>query len=112
MNSTECQLQRSHLWEKTHLLNFFLGQEALSSEGSNTSTVLRLRGKLNLPPTLMLQQVKLAGAGDMFRWRQLVKQIKPHAYFDSLIQRRHNELEWLEQPPKDKERFQAVDESG
>ena len=36
---------------------------------------------------------EIAGAGDMFRWRQLVKQIKPHA-FDSLIQRRQRGNGW------------------
>ena len=51
--------------------------------------------------------VKLARAGDVFGWRQLVKQIKPRV-FNSLAQWRQNELE--EQRPESKEQLvQIVD---
>ena len=52
--------------------------------------------------------VEVARAGDMFGWRHLVKQIKPRV-FNSLMQRRQEGM--AGEPPKDKQRFQAVEEA-
>ena len=49
--------------------------------------------------------VKIARAGDVLGWRQLVKQIKPNV-FKSLVQWQQNELE--EQKPKSKEQLVQV----
>ena len=51
---------------------------------------------------------EIAGAGDMFRWRELVKRIKP-SVFNSLVQWRQNELDG--QRPDSKELFRVVDEA-
>ena len=52
--------------------------------------------------------VEITRTEDEIGWRQLVKRIKPSA-FNLLIQRRQERM--AGEPPKDKERFQAVDEA-
>ena len=66
------------------------GQEAPSSEGSDT-LLPEIPAQVESASDAYSTAVKLARAGDVFGWRQLVKQIKP-SVFKSLVQWRQNEL--------------------
>ena len=81
------------------------GKEALSSEGSNPQ-LSKITGQVESAPDAYSAAGEIAGTGDMFRWRELVKRIKPRV-FNSLVQWRQDELEG--QRPDSKELFQVVD---
>ena len=83
------------------------GQEAPAVEGSDTQ-LPEIPERVESAAEAYSTAVKLARAGDVFGWRQLVKRIKPKA-FNSLKQRRQEGLDG--EPPKSEERFQAVDEA-
>ena len=83
------------------------GQEAPAVEGSDTQ-LPEIPEQVESASDAYEAALKLARAGDMLGWRQLVKRIKPGA-FKSLVQRRQEGM--AGEPPKDKERFQAVDEA-
>ena len=75
------------------------GQEAPAVEGSDTQ-LPEIPEQVESAAEAYSAAVKLARAGDVFGWRQLVKQIKPNV-FRSLVQWRQNELD--EQRPESKE---------
>ena len=83
------------------------GQEAPTPEGLDTQ-VPEIPEQVESASDAYEAVLKLARAGDMLGWRQLVKRIKP-GVFKSLVQRRQEGM--AGEPPKDKERFQAVDEA-
>ena len=80
-------------------------QEARSSDGTGTQ-LPEIPEQVESALDAYSTAVKLARAGDVFGWRQLVKQIKP-SVFRSLVQWRQNELDG--QRPDSKEPFQVVD---
>ena len=81
------------------------GQEALFSEGSNPQ-LSKMAGQVESVPDAYSAAGEIAGTGDMFRWRELVKRIKPRV-FNSLVQWQQDELDG--QRPESKELFQVVD---
>ena len=81
------------------------GQGALSAEGSNPQ-LSKITGKVESAPDAYSAAGEIAGTGDMFRWRELAKRIKPHV-FNSLVQWRQDELDG--QSPDSKELFKVVD---
>ena len=83
------------------------GQEAPPSEGTDTQ-LPKIPEQAKSASDAYPVAGEIAGVGDMFRWRELVKRIKPRA-FNALMQRRQEGM--AGEPPKDKERFQAVDEA-
>ena len=83
------------------------GQEAPSSEGLDTQ-LPEIPEQVESVSEAYAAAIKLARAGDVLGWRKLVKQIKPNV-FRSLVQRRQEGM--AGEPPKGKERFQAVDEA-
>ncbi len=83
------------------------GQEAPPVEGANTQ-LPDIPEQVESAADAYAAAVKLARAGDVLGWRQFVKRIKPST-FNSLIQRRQEGM--AGELPKDKERFQAVDEA-
>ena len=80
------------------------GQEAPSSEGSDT-LLPEIPTQVESASEAYSTAVKLARAGDVFGWRQLVKQIKP-SVFRSLVQWRQNELDGKQ--PEGKEQLKRV----
>ena len=84
------------------------GQEAPSSERLDTQ-LLEIPEQVESASDAYAAAVKLARAGDMLGWRQLVKGIKPNV-FRSLVQWRQNELDG--QRPESKEQLvRIVDET-
>ncbi len=81
------------------------GQETLFSAGSNPQ-LPKITEQVESAAAAYSTAGQIAGAGDMFRWRKLVKGIKPRV-FNSLVQWRENELDG--QRPDSKELFQVVD---
>ena len=81
------------------------GQGASPSEGVDTQ-LPEIPNRVESAADAYSTAGQIAGAGDMFRWRQLVKRIRSNA-FNSLVQRRQEGM--AGEPPKDKQRFQAVD---
>ena len=82
------------------------GQEKLPSEGLDTQ-LPEIPKQVESASHAYSAAVKLARAGDLYGWRQLVKQIKPNV-FKSLVQWRRNELDG--QRPKNQEPIHVVDE--
>ncbi len=80
------------------------GQEAPPIEGSGTQ-LPEIPAQVGSASEAYLAAIKLARAGDVLGWRQLVKRIKP-SVFNSLVQWRQNELEG--QRPESKEQLVRV----
>ena len=83
------------------------GQEALSIEGSGAQ-LPEIPEQVGSASEAYSAAVKLARAGDVLGWRQLVKGIKSKA-FNSLGQRRQEGL--AGETPTGKEKFETVDEA-
>lgn len=84
------------------------GQETPPSEGSDTQRP-HIADQVESAAEAYATAVKIARAGDMFGWRELVKRIKPRV-FNSLVQWRQNELDG--QQPKNKDQIvRVVDEA-
>ena len=83
----------------------FPKQEVLPSEGTDTQ-LPEVPEQVESASNAYYAAVEITRVGDEIGWRQLLKQIKPRA-FDSLVQRRQEGM--AGEPPKDKQRFQAVD---
>ena len=80
------------------------GQEAPPVEGANTQ-LPDIPEQVESAADAYAAAVKLARAGDVLGWRQLVKQIKP-SVFRSLVQWRQNELDG--QRPESKEQLVQI----
>ena len=80
------------------------GQETPPAEGLNTQ-LPEIPEQVESVSDAYSTAVKLARAGDVLGWRQLVKRIKP-SVFQSLVQWRHNELDG--QQPKSKKQLTGV----
>ena len=80
MNSTECQLQRSHLWEKAHLLNFPPNKKPPPSEGARYAQLPDIREQVESASDAYAAAVEITRTEDEIGWRQLVKRIKPSAF--------------------------------
>ena len=83
------------------------GQEAPPSEGLDIQ-LPDIPEQVDSASDAYAAAVKLARAGDMLGWRQLVKRIQPSA-FRSLVQWRQNELDGRQ--PESEELFQVVDKA-
>ena len=83
------------------------GQGASSSEETDTQ-LPEIPAQVESASDAYAAAVKLARAGDMFGWRQLLKQIKPRV-FDSLVQWWQYELEG--KLPEGRERFEVVNKA-
>ncbi len=83
------------------------GQEAPPSEGLDTQ-LPEIPNRVESAADAYSTAGQIAGAGDMFRWRQLVKRIRSNA-FNSLVQRRQEGL--AGETPTGKEKIKTVDEA-
>jgi hypothetical protein len=83
------------------------GQEASPSEGLDTQ-LPEIPNRVESAADAYSTAGQIAGAGDMFRWRQLVKRIRSNA-FNSLVQRRQEGL--AGETPTGKEKIKTVDEA-
>ena len=83
------------------------GQGASPSEGVDTQ-LPEIPNRVESAADAYSTAGQIAGAGDMFRWRQLVKRIRSNA-FNSLVQRRQEGL--AGETPTGKEKLETVDEA-
>ena len=84
-----------------------VGQEAPFSEG--LTQLPEIPEQVESASDAYSAAVEVARAGDMFGWRQLLKQIKPRV-FNSLVQWRQNELDG-QQPDSKEQLVRIVDEA-
>ena len=83
------------------------GQETPPSEGLNTQ-LPEIPEQVESASDAYSTAVKLARAGDVLGWRQLIKRIKPNV-FNSLVQWRQTELDG--QPPESTDQFPVADKA-
>ena len=105
-----CELRQAPVLENSPLgENSFTqqpsGQEAPPSGGLN-ARLPEIPDQVESASNAYYAAVEITRTGDEIGWRQLVKRIKSSA-FNSLVQRRQEGM--AGEPPKDKQRFQAVD---